>query len=214
MDDRLRRMIETGAPIVGASAGAAISVLSGIPVLSIGAIRLVTVNTALTGRSPHGFASSNIGSGASGPSDDTPQATTRADAPIRQTPSTTETRSGASRRARAAHLPTYLRLSVRIRRSLVARAAPCPCHARSATLVAGLASHDVPLHGRMIFDPAQPKPDSFAFPLPGHPIHRLDRYSHGPGERLEVTKGGVGRTEGVHQHERPPCPIPLSLVNG
>ena len=40
MDDRLRRMIETGAPIVGASAGAAISVLSGIPVLSVGAAAL------------------------------------------------------------------------------------------------------------------------------------------------------------------------------
>ena len=40
MDDRLRRMIETGAPIVGASAGAAISVLSGIPMLSVGAAAL------------------------------------------------------------------------------------------------------------------------------------------------------------------------------
>ena len=40
MDDRLRRMIETDAPIVGASVGTAISVLSGIPMLSIGTAAL------------------------------------------------------------------------------------------------------------------------------------------------------------------------------
>ena len=40
MDDRLRRIIQAGAPIVGASAGAAISALSGTPGLSIEAAAL------------------------------------------------------------------------------------------------------------------------------------------------------------------------------
>ena len=67
---------------------------------------------------------------------------------------------------------------------------------------------------RLIPDPRQPNPDPFAFPFLGHPIHGLDQYPHGSSEYLEVAERGVGHAEGVHQHDCPRRPIPLSLVDG
>ena len=66
---------------------------------------------------------------------------------------------------------------------------------------------------RLVADPPQPQSNSLALAFRRHPIHRLERYSHQLGERLEVAKRGVGQAERVHEHERPFRSVSLRLID-
>ena len=85
----------------------------------------------------------------------------------------------------------------------------------SATLARGYAVTRTSISvGRPIPDPRQPRSDPLALPFRGDQIHGRNGYPHGLGARLEVAERGVGRAEGVHQHDRPRGPVPLGFVDG